>query len=299
MASPASSRTSTTLKPWSSGRILSPSQREAKRHKDRTTKRAKVEKQKDELEDIQSQIKHLQNLIHAHLGTKARFLHVDEPRDSASNILTWPLGSCVSSPPIDLPPSNSVSGSSSPHLPDPLCHMQDGVSTTEDAPPPVESPCDLIGPDWSSKTSSTPCTLSQPLLAEGSYTILQFINDLLLQLRQVGAGDICTNEQLNHDAIIRGVLGGWHTLRDMTYTCPLWKSLGQIDECLFMHSGILTRLSMLTMIHTMLVVRCSSGGLLTVPPFFKQFLLNLAILGSYSYRFVCVPSAMVSSKVNK
>lgn len=143
--------------------------------------------------------------------------------------------------------------------------MQDGVSTTEDAPPPVESPCDPIDPDWPFKTS-TLCTLSRPLLEEGSYTILQLSNDILLQVRQVGTVDICTNERLNHDAIIRGVLGGWHTLRGMTYSCPLWKPLSQIDECIFMHSGVLTRLSMLTMIHTMLVVRCSISGLFTVFP---------------------------------
>lgn len=143
--------------------------------------------------------------------------------------------------------------------------MQDGVSTTEDAPPPLESPCDLIDPDWSFKTSTnTPCTLSRPLLAEGSYTILQFTNDILLQVRQVGTVDICTNERLNHDAIIRGVLGGWHTLRGMTYSCPLWKPLSQIDECIFMHCGVLTRLSMLTVIHTMLVVRCSISSLFTL-----------------------------------
>ncbi|OJJ88301.1 DUF3425 domain-containing protein, partial [Aspergillus glaucus CBS 516.65] len=192
MPSPASSRTSTTHKPWSSGRILSPSQREAKRHNDRTTKRAKAEKQKDGLRDIQSQINHLQDLIHAHLGTKTRFL-----------------------------------------------------------------------------LTSTLCTLSRPLLEEGSYTILQLTNDILLQVRQVGTVDICTNERLNHDAIIRGVLGGWHTLRGMTYSCPLWKPLSQIDECIFMHSGVLTRLSMLTMIHTMLVAVIRNDSFACLPAWYR------------------------------
>lgn len=56
-------------KPWSSGRMLSSAQREAKRQKDRITKRTKTQEQKNRIDDLEGRIKNLQNFIQAHLGT--------------------------------------------------------------------------------------------------------------------------------------------------------------------------------------------------------------------------------------
>lgn len=56
-------------KPWSSGRVLTASQREAKRRKDRITKRLRVQKQKESIQDLRNQISALQNLTQKNLGT--------------------------------------------------------------------------------------------------------------------------------------------------------------------------------------------------------------------------------------
>ena len=83
---------------------------------------------------------------------------------------------------------------------------------------------------------------------------LQFSNDLLAKIHEFGIHTICLNDQLNQDAVIRGVLEGWHAIQGRAYFCPLWSILEQIDERIFIRSGILTRFSMLRMIHLMLQV---------------------------------------------
>ena len=56
-------------KPWSSGRVLTTAQREAKRRKDRVTKRLRVQKQKESIENLRKQLSALQNLTQKHPGT--------------------------------------------------------------------------------------------------------------------------------------------------------------------------------------------------------------------------------------
>lgn len=63
-----SSRLPLPVKPWSSGRVLTTAQREAKRRKDRTTKRARVQKQNDSVKSLQSQIANLQAFVQTHIG---------------------------------------------------------------------------------------------------------------------------------------------------------------------------------------------------------------------------------------
>lgn len=86
-------------------------------------------------------------------------------------------------------------------------------------------------------------------------SILHFTNGVFDKVRELNIHKICLDDQLNQDAIIRGVLEGWHTLHDRLYSCPLWMLLGQIDERVFIRSGVLTRFSMLHMIHLMHQVR--------------------------------------------
>ena len=85
-------------------------------------------------------------------------------------------------------------------------------------------------------------------------SLLQFTNDVFTQAREFDIHTICLNDQLNQDAVIRGVLEGWHVTQSRAYFCPLWSILEQTDERIFIKSGILTRFSMLRMIHLMLQV---------------------------------------------
>jgi hypothetical protein len=110
---------------------------------------------------------------------------------------------------------------------------------------------------WVDGGPSASFNLHPALNEDGSCTTLQFADGVFGTLRDVDTMDVSVIKQLNEDAIIRGVLEGWHTLRGTIYLCPLWTLLKQIDERIFMQSGILTRLSMLRMIHMMLLVRSS------------------------------------------
>lgn len=73
MSTPEVSRTA-AARPWSSGRTLTQSQREAKRHKDRISKRAKAEKLKNQLGQMKNQINELRDQVDAQAGTKSQFL---------------------------------------------------------------------------------------------------------------------------------------------------------------------------------------------------------------------------------
>lgn len=84
--------------------------------------------------------------------------------------------------------------------------------------------------------------------------ILEFTDELLGQCSGLSMVDICSDDKLNQDAMIRGVLEGWHFIDDRAYSCPLWKIISRIDERIFIQSGVLTRLTMLSTILKMLVV---------------------------------------------
>lgn len=56
-------------KPWSSGRLLTPAQRERKRYKDRASKRAKQEKDKESLRGLQNQVA----ALHEFLQSRTRY----------------------------------------------------------------------------------------------------------------------------------------------------------------------------------------------------------------------------------
>jgi hypothetical protein len=282
MSTSESSHTPAT-QPWSSGRTLTQSQREAKRRKDRITKRAKAEKQKDELGDIQNQIKDLWDLIDARTGTKTRFPH-QQPGQNVSHVLRTP-GACTSCARTNVPPHRVCPESrSSIELPDPSCDMNTSVPMMGEAPFQVEQLYEQFDPeprrqrpgDWLFEISA-PCSFSPQLSNDASYTIVRFTNNLLLKVRDLSRADICTSGPRSDDAIIRGVLEGWHTLRDTTrYCCPLWVFISQVDECIFIHSGLLTRLTMLSTIHTMLVVCWQISSL----PSFYMFSIRLLTYGN-------------------
>lgn len=141
--------------------------------------------------------------------------------------------------------------------------------------PPHEEPCTIPGsqplavaPDsetapthrepplgiWADGQPSTwPC-ISPSLQESGSCAILEYTDEVLGKSLGLSILEICCNDELNQDAIIRGVLEGWHFLEQRTYSCPLWKVISHIDERVFIHSGVLTRLTMLSTIFRMLVV---------------------------------------------
>lgn len=82
----------------------------------------------------------------------------------------------------------------------------------------------------------------------------QLCNLELSVTAELNSKQVCIDELINQDSLIRGVLQGWKTLGRGGYICPLWSVLRRIDDLLFCTSSIMTRLVMLHTIHLMLLV---------------------------------------------
>ncbi|KAL2802331.1 hypothetical protein BJX63DRAFT_415301 [Aspergillus granulosus] len=135
-----------------------------------------------------------------------------------------------------------------------------------DEPNPLATP-PQSAPPFNAETEQT--EPSQTELLGGSRLILEFTDKILGKMLGFNTLDICSSEELNQDAVIRGVLEGWHTVESRTYSCPLWKIISQIDERIFIHGGILTRLTMLSTILKMLVAVVYQNSFAGVPPWYR------------------------------
>lgn len=163
--------------------------------------------------------------------------------------------------PVPMSPDESMNSCllSAPTLDTPLqgqpCAVLASQSTAA-APFNSQAPSALrkLPASWADRPSTTWPTIPPSLQASDSYAILEFSEKVLRKPSQLSILDICSDAQLNQDAIIRGVLEGWHFMEDRAYSCPLWKIISQIDELIFMQSGVLTRLAMLSTILKMLMV---------------------------------------------
>ena len=79
---------------------------------------------------------------------------------------------------------------------------------------------------------------------------------------------ICLEDNLNQDVLIRGVLYGWGNLQTRGWICPLWRIIQQIDLSITIRNGIVTRLCMLRGMHLFLLVRYSFPRILDFTDFF-------------------------------
>ncbi|KAL2818567.1 hypothetical protein BJX63DRAFT_383417 [Aspergillus granulosus] len=241
-------------KPWSSGRTLTPAQRERKRFKDRMSKRQKNEKEKEVLAELQNQVAALHKLIQSHtsLGSE-NSPWVLPPDDFNMDIL--------------VPPSNShrsLQDEPNPLATPPQSAPQFNAETEQREPSQTEP---LV--TWTKGHQNTWSNIGPSLQEGGSRLILEFTDEILGKTLGFNTLDICSSEELNQDAVIRGVLEGWHTVESRTYSCPLWKIISQIDERIFIHGGILTRLTMLSTILKMLVAVVYQNSFAGVPPWYR------------------------------
>ncbi|KAL3442010.1 hypothetical protein BJX65DRAFT_321792 [Aspergillus insuetus] len=248
MAFPRSSKCPVQTKPWSSGRMLTPAQRERKRYKDRTSKREKNEKEKEGLAELQNQIR-------------------PHPTSLGAEISPWVL------PPDDFSMDMFV-----PSL-NPHSSLQDDpnpLATPPQSAPPFHAETGQTEPrqtetlvPWTKGNQSAWSNIGPSLPEGGSRLILEFTDEILGKTLGFDTMDICSSEELNQDAIICGVLEGWHFVESKTYSCPLWKIISQIDERKFIHGGILTQLTMLSTILKMLVAVVYQNNFAGVPPWYR------------------------------
>ncbi|KAE8143458.1 hypothetical protein BDV38DRAFT_277478 [Aspergillus pseudotamarii] len=122
---------------------------------------------------------------------------------------------------------------------------------------------------WGNEHSTAWPTISPSLQNSSSCMILEFTDELFAQCSGLNILDICSDDKLNQDAMIRGVLEGWHFIEDRAYSCPLWKIISQIDERIFIQSGVLTRLTMLSTILKMLAAMIYQNNFEGVPPWYR------------------------------
>ncbi|KAE8375821.1 hypothetical protein BDV26DRAFT_266907 [Aspergillus bertholletiae] len=251
MATRISSSTSAPAKPWTSGRVLTPAQRERKRYKDRISKREKQEKERESLKSLQSQVAALHLLLESYALPSPGVAPVAISPDHS-------VSSCL------LPWSDSHSPS-----------LEEACTTLAPRSPVSPFYSQTIVPvapahgSWANRQSTTWSPIFPSLQESGSCMILEFTDSLFDKYSRLNIPDICSDDQLNQDAIIRGVLEGWHFLEDRPYSCPLWKVISQVDERIFMHSGIVTRLTMLSTILKMLVATVCKNDFVGVPPWYR------------------------------
>jgi hypothetical protein len=139
------------------------------------------------------------------------------------------------------------------------------LATPPESAPPFNAETEQTEPrqtetlvPWTKGYQDAWSNISPSLQESGCRLILEFTDEVLGKTLGFSTLDICSSEKLNQDAVIRGVLEGWHSVESRSYSCPLWKIISQIDERIFIHGGIMTRLTMLSTILKMLVVCATS-----------------------------------------
>lgn len=120
-----------------------------------------------------------------------------------------------------------------------------------------------------------------PLKNDRSYVLKNNGDQLLGQVHYLTPSQVCLNESINQDTLIRGILFGWGNLRNGNFWCPLWEIIYQIDTSLFSQTGFLTRICMLRTIHFLLQVwiQAMKGNTLIMTYIYAVFHANLWLSG--------------------
>jgi hypothetical protein len=84
---------------------------------------------------------------------------------------------------------------------------------------------------------------------------------LLMEAQDARKVEVCLDDQINQDVLIRGIIEGWDVVKCRGKICPLWEILRSSDHLLFWMANPITRFVMLRMIHHMLLVRIASANL--------------------------------------
>lgn len=81
--------------------------------------------------------------------------------------------------------------------------------------------------------------------------------EILGSVHALHPSQVCSDDHLNQDILIRAILEGWHTLQNKNDD-PLWGIIRKMDASINIRSGPTTRLAMLRGIHQFLLVGISS-----------------------------------------
>lgn len=118
---------------------------------------------------------------------------------------------------------------------------------------PLRSPVAYL-PWWFDKTTTTYSGVKpQPSTAQDVF------NFVLQKVKHLSPESVCTDQSVNEDVLLRGVLHGWTEVYiKHNFFCPLWSILRYLDQRIFCLSGMMTRFCTLFMIHQILL--CFTSG---------------------------------------
>lgn len=290
MSSPSSSDHDLPVpsKPWSSGRVMTAAQRERKRRVDRLKQKERRLQTSQLVDDLKAQVESLTNkLAKLESGTAA----ISSTSVDATSLAEVPLA--TRSLNTAFQPDLTVMGDGVDITPYPVLPTNnDRTLLFPSVCPPMSSTClenllnntsqvgclgseMSIHPEYQYIASSfQPVALDSPSfphqqqqLSEQRNSMVEHsvcpmqntVNNLMRRGCMTAKQYICTSEQLNQDALIRGIVQGWSSVDSLPYHCPLWTIIKQMDESFFSNSSVITRFCTLRMSHYVLLV-CRAFG---------------------------------------
>ena len=265
-------------KPWASGRTLTPAQRARKRALDNRSQRERRNKTQLRIAELEAKLEALLQEKAEKGGTTMG--SEKDSREAESQWLenipnliatSWDMKDCVDTGIWSFSSPDDSITTSSPNYID--CSFSDcnsiitGASALDSTNQPVLTGTDLLQSTVCypfPKTSVTQDTVTEPSTISSmavqtigaceSISTTQLCNMELSKTGHLTSNQVCQDELVNQDFIIRAVLQGWDTIEGRGCICPLWEMLHRIDDLIFCTSSNITRLVMLYTVHRMLLV---------------------------------------------
>ncbi|KIM96677.1 hypothetical protein OIDMADRAFT_58251 [Oidiodendron maius Zn] len=278
-------------KPWASGRTLTAAQRARKRALDRQSHRQRRDKTESRIAELEASIKALldergdaqtSSENRSHDTSSQRPEHIPDLISKSWNLQDFVgTGAWTSSPPdasisaispdrLNCDPSDSNSSINGATALNSTNEM--GLATPEQVlPSNVGQPLPRItAAELMVADSPTVSTLPvQSIAANGGISTTQLCNMELSKASQLTSNQVCRDELVNQDSIIRAILQGWETIEGRGYVCPLWETLHRIDDLIFCRCSNITRLVMLYTVHRMLLCCAKAKSFKELPPWYR------------------------------
>lgn len=254
-------------KPWSSGRILTPSQRERKRKIDKALKREKRKR----TADMEARLYRLELLSSSQLGLfTSLYMRICGMAYTLSSERSPPFLMRLTHDHLERSRERNPQSSVTKYLALPCStekywvpclediEFNENESTDDRVEVTNEQDRREIGQylpcnDFVYDAKNHPIPPLRTAIPQ-TFHLSQLQNSILGLVHSLNSTQVCTDETVNQDALIRGVTDGWHTLQDSYDPCPLWDILRKLDECIFFQAPMLSRLSLLKGAHMLLLV---------------------------------------------
>jgi hypothetical protein len=265
-------------RPWSSGRTLTAAQRARKRAVDNQSHRERRNRTQSRIAELEAK---LEALLEDKIDKRGANTTIEEASHEAESQRLEPMSDlisassnmegCVGPGTWTFPSPSDLTTIHSPGYID--CSLSEYNSIINGASALDTSQTVLAAPEL-----LLPSNVGQPFprisaardLGTGPSTIssvafqttdqcesistTQHCNMELSKVSHLTSNQVCRDELVNQDFIIRAVLQGWETVECRGRFCPLWEMLHRIDDLIFCTSSNITRLVMLYTVHRMLLV---------------------------------------------